>query len=74
MNVLMLSREYPPHIYGGAGVVVDELSKALARRARVEVRCFGDQQAPGPALGVRGYAPPEQIVRAAGAFRHRPVF
>jgi alpha-maltose-1-phosphate synthase len=73
MNVLMLSREYPPHIYGGAGVVVDELSKALARRARVEVRCFGDQQAPGPALGVRGYAPPEQIVRAAGALRPRPV-
>src|SRR5215510_7794921 len=73
MNVLMLSREYPPHIYGGAGVVVDELSRAMARLARVEVRCFGDQQAPGPALGVRGYAPPAEIARAAAAFRHRPV-
>ena len=73
MNVLMLSREYPPHIYGGAGVVVDELSRALARRERVEVRCFGDQHAPGPALRVRGYAPPAEIARAAGAFRHRPV-
>jgi alpha-maltose-1-phosphate synthase len=73
MNVLMLSREYPPHIYGGAGVVVDELSRALARLARVEVRCFGDQQAPGPPLRVRGYAPPADIGRAAAGFRHRPV-
>jgi starch synthase len=73
MNVLMLSREYPPHIYGGAGVVVDELSRALARRALVEVRCFGDQQAQDPTLRVRGYAPPEPIVRAAGGVRHRPV-
>ena len=73
MNVLMLSREYPPHIYGGAGVVVDELSRALARRVRVEVRCFGDQHTAGTALRVRGYAPPVEIVRAAGALRHRPV-
>jgi alpha-maltose-1-phosphate synthase len=73
MNVLMLSREYPPHIYGGAGVVVDELSRALARLARVEVRCFGDQRAAGPPLGVQGYAPTAEIGRAAAAFRHRPV-
>ena len=73
MNVLMLSREYPPHVYGGAGVVVDELSRALARLARVEVRCFGDQQAPGPPLRVRGYAPPADVGRAAAGFRHRPV-
>jgi hypothetical protein len=68
MNVLMLSREYPPHIYGGAGVVVDELSRALARLARVEVRCFGDQRAAGPPLGVQGYAPTAEIGRAAAAF------
>ena len=42
MRILLLSREYPPHVYGGAGVVVDHLSRALARRATVEVRCFGD--------------------------------
>jgi alpha-maltose-1-phosphate synthase len=73
MNVLMLSREYPPHIYGGAGVVVDELSRAMSRLARVEVRCFGDQRAAGPPLGVQGYAPTADIGRAAAAFRHRPV-
>ena len=61
MRVLLLSREYPPHVYGGAGVVVDHLSRALARRARVEVRCFGDQAADGPELTVHGYAPWERL-------------
>ena len=44
----MLTREYPPHVYGGAGVVVDQLSQALARRMTVEVRCFGER---GPSAG-----------------------
>ncbi len=66
MRILLLSREYPPHVYGGAGVVVDHLSRALARRAAVEVRCFGDQdlhdlpvavEQAKPGLTVRGYAP-----------------
>ena len=61
MRVLLLSREYPPHVYGGAGVVVDHLSRALARRARVEVRCFGDQAVDGPELTVHGYAPWERL-------------
>ena len=43
MKVVMLTREYPPHIYGGAGVVVGELSRALSRRMGVEVRCFGER-------------------------------
>ncbi len=44
MRILMLSREYPPHVYGGAGVHVEHLSRELARIAEVEVRCFGDQR------------------------------
>ena len=32
MKALLVTREYPPHIYGGAGVVADQLSRALARR------------------------------------------
>ena len=39
----MLTREYPPQIYGGAGVVVRELSRALGRRMGVEVRCVGER-------------------------------
>jgi alpha-maltose-1-phosphate synthase len=61
VRVLLLSREYPPHVYGGAGVVVDHLSRALARRAAVEVRCFGDQAVDGPELTVHGYAPWERL-------------
>jgi len=57
VRILLLSREYPPHVYGGAGVVVDHLSRALARRASVEVRCFGEQAEAQPPLTIRGYAP-----------------
>jgi starch synthase len=61
MRILLLSREYPPHVYGGAGVVVDHLSRALARRATVEVRCFGDQALAGAGPSVRGYTPWERL-------------
>jgi len=54
-RVLMLTREYPPHVYGGAGVVVDHLSRALAGRAGVEVRCFGGDERSEHGLRVRGY-------------------
>lgn len=51
----MLTREYPPHIYGGAGVAVDQLSRALARRLAVEVRCFGERPPASGPIAVRGY-------------------
>ena len=44
MKVLMLSLEYPPYIYGGAGVHVDNLSRALAKKMDVEVRCRGEEK------------------------------
>ena len=40
MRVDLLSREYPPHVYGGAGVHVTELAKVLAERIEVGVHCF----------------------------------
>src|SRR5258705_12178257 len=55
LRVLMLTREYPPHVYGGAGVVVEHLSRALAGRAAVEVRCFGGDEPSQHGLRVRGY-------------------
>jgi alpha-maltose-1-phosphate synthase len=51
----LFTNEYPPHVYGGAGVHVEYLSNALARRIAVEVRCFGDQRVDAPNLKVRGY-------------------
>ncbi len=58
MKVLHLTREYPPYIYGGAGVHVEHLTRELTALAEVEVRCFGDQElASGLAQPrVRGFA------------------
>ena len=38
----MLTREYPPHVYGGAGVHVDFLTRELRRLVDVDVHCLGD--------------------------------
>lgn len=41
MRVALLTREYPPEVYGGAGVHVEYLSRELARLVDVAVHCFG---------------------------------
>jgi starch synthase len=41
MRIDLLTKEYPPHIYGGAGVHVAELVRALRETDEVQVRCFG---------------------------------
>jgi glycogen synthase len=53
-KVALFSKEYPPHVYGGAGVHVEYLAKALARTIDVEVRCFGAQHVDDGRLTVRG--------------------
>lgn len=56
MKVLLLTREYPPYVYGGAGVHVEYLSEELSRLMDVEVRSFGDQNATlNEHLQVKGY-------------------
>lgn len=42
MRVDIVSKEYPPAIYGGAGVHVTELVRALRERIEVQVRAFGE--------------------------------
>ena len=61
MKAQLVTREYPPHIYGGAGVVVDQLSRALARRMGVEVRCFGPREPRADGITLRGYTPWERV-------------
>jgi glycogen synthase len=61
VKALFITREYPPHIYGGAGVVVDQLSRALARRMGVEVRCFGPREPRTDGIVLRGYTPWERV-------------
>src|ERR671918_521360 len=63
MHVALLTREYPPEIYGGAGVHVEYLSRELARLVKVGVHCFG---APRHSELVAGaYRPWEAIGSAA---------
>jgi len=55
VRVLFLTNEYPPNIYGGAGVHVSYLSRQLAKTISVEVRCFGDQYLEERNLKVIGF-------------------
>ena len=42
MRIDLITKEYPPFIYGGAGVHVAELVRVLRKHTEVKVRCFGD--------------------------------
>src|SRR5690625_6328983 len=59
MRVAMMTREYPPEVYGGAGVHVTELVAQLRHLCEVDVRCMG---APRPGAFVRG---PDPALRGA---------
>ncbi|MBI5210609.1 MAG: glycogen synthase [Elusimicrobia bacterium] len=61
MKVTIISREYPPNVYGGAGVHVKFLVRELAKRMQVDVRCFGEQDEPDPRLSVKGYRAWERL-------------
>ncbi len=56
-KVAFFTNEYPPNVYGGAGMVVEFLSRELSKLVPVEVRCFGDQDVQEPNLTVKGYGP-----------------
>lgn len=58
MNVLYFTNEYPPHVYGGAGVHIEYLAREMAELANVEVRCYGDQKPKeGAKISATGYEP-----------------
>src|SRR5699024_2811136 len=58
MRIDMLTREYPPHTYGGAGVHVTELAKVLRQHVDVRVRCF---DGPRDEASVSGYSAPQSL-------------
>jgi alpha-maltose-1-phosphate synthase len=72
VKALLLTREYPPHIYGGAGVVVGQLAEALGRLMPVEVRCFGERAAAESTerVTLRGYTPWDRV----GAGKDKPLY
>ncbi|GAA0623463.1 glycogen synthase [Sporichthya brevicatena] len=64
MRVDLLTREYPPEVYGGAGVHVEYLARELRRLTDVRVRCFG---APRDGDGVSAYRVPGGLEGANSA-------
>ncbi len=74
MKALLLTNEYPPHVYGGAGIHVQYLARELARLCEVEVRCFGEQSEPtanpavhGASVDQSGYTAPKHLQSVLGA-------
>ena len=71
MKVGLFTREFPPQIYGGAGVHVDYLSRELAKEIIVEVHCWGPQNFDSGNLHVRGAVPWEEITNGTeGKFKN----
>ncbi len=61
MRVDLLTREYPPDVYGGAGVHVAELVRAMRGDIDVVVRCFGK---PREEPDTHAYLVPQQLANA----------
>jgi len=67
MKIAILTNEYPPNVYGGAGVHVEYLTRELAKlddgAHEIEVLCFGEQDEDHGNLTVRGVAPDFELPR-----------
>ena len=66
LRVDLLTREYPPEVYGGAGVHVEYLARDLRPLADVRVHCFGGKR---EEPGVRAYPEPIELEGANAALR-----
>ena len=73
MKTLFFTREFPPYVYGGAGVHVEYLATELAKLMEVEVRSFGDQDVNENHLTVKGF-PYENSTFNDSDSKLKPVF
>ncbi|MCF8200040.1 MAG: glycogen synthase [Sulfuritalea sp.] len=73
MKALFLTNEFPPNIYGGAGVHVDYLARELAKSIEVDVRCFGDQASHDGNLAARGFQVDKTLFAACDAGLKSPL-
>ncbi|MGW0562210.1 glycogen synthase [Streptomyces sp. NPDC003016] len=67
MKVGLLTREYPPDVYGGAGVHVEFLARELRSLVDVRVHCWGTGAGPGTGTGTG-----PDVAEGGGVLRHRP--
>ena len=64
MRALILTNEFPPQIYGGAGVHVGELTRHLRQLIDLDIRTFATTEADGAGWRVRGYDAAHDLVAA----------
>ena len=67
MRVAILTREWPPEIYGGAGVHVEHLAEQLDPLVDLSVHCFGAPRDPAGRPRATAYAPDPRLVGANAA-------
>jgi alpha-maltose-1-phosphate synthase len=72
MKALLLTNEYPPNVYGGAGMHVAELTRHLRGLISLEVRSFGEQHEEAIGWRVHGYPPARE--QGPGDDRLRPAW
>jgi starch synthase len=66
VRIGLLTREYPPDVYGGAGVHVEHLVPALRAFVDVDVHCFGDARSDP---GTYAHRPPSALADANPALQ-----
>jgi starch synthase len=64
MRIGLVTREWPPDVYGGAGVHVEYLARELRRLVEVDVHCFG-----GPRADATAHEPDPQLASANPALQ-----
>lgn len=64
LTALILTNEYPPSVYGGAGIHVAELTRELGQRIGLDIRTFGDHREATKERRVRGYPPAHDLADA----------
>ncbi|WP_159825662.1 glycogen synthase [Arthrobacter sp. 9AX] len=68
MRIDIVTKEFPPEIYGGAGVHVAELSRVLSKHVDLQVRAFGAPRDPDyHGAAVTSYSVPEDLGSANAA-------
>jgi glycogen synthase len=69
LAALILTNEFPPSVYGGAGIHVGELTRELRSRIRLDIRTFGDHDLADAGWRVRGYPVAHDLAAANAQMR-----
>jgi glycogen synthase len=69
MDVLLLTNEFPPDVYGGAGVHVDALTRALRGQVSLDIRTFGGQMVREEGWRITGFAEPAGLQSTPSGLR-----